>query len=40
MTKHTECIMRVNYHELHNKVTDIEEFDMKSEIQQYIDYSW
>ena len=40
MTKRTECIMRVSYYELHNKVTDIKEFDMKSKIWQYINYSW
>jgi len=32
--------MKVSYHELHNKVINIEEFSMRSEIQQYIDYSW
>ncbi len=40
VTKHIKCVMRVDYYELHNKVTDIKEFGMKSEVQQYIDYSW
>jgi len=31
--------MRVSFYKLHNKVTDVKEFDMKSEIQQYINYS-
>jgi len=31
--------MRVSYHELYNKVINIKEFGMRSEIQQYIDYS-
>ncbi len=32
--------MKVSYYELHNKVTDIKEFSMRSEVLQYIDYSW
>ncbi len=31
--------MKVSYHELHNKVINIRESGMRSEIQQYIDYS-
>jgi hypothetical protein len=38
-TKHIKCAMRVSYYELHNKVINIKEFGMRSEIQQYIDYS-
>ncbi len=40
MTRHTECIMKVSYHELHNEVINVKEFSMRSEIQQYINYSW
>jgi hypothetical protein len=39
-TRHTECAMRVSYHELHNKVINIKGSGMRSEIWQYIDYSW
>ncbi len=31
--------MGVSYYELHNKVTDVKESGMRSEIWQYIDYS-
>ncbi len=40
MTEHIKCIMKVSYYELYNEVTDVEESDMRSEIWQYINYSW